>query len=172
MVIPDNSGIRRFWQNIECSGRKALVWMMCALSLSAGSALAAPDAQPGQAFQSWHKFAAPPVIRAGYEPSPYAVRPVHARRLEPGPGPYIHEPQVSDAKLDCVEEHSVVRTHTVRDTTINRSPITYEEPCGVKCWYARLREGYCGRGCDYYRFRMTRFPEGPLNSGRAQVACR
>ncbi len=49
---------------------------------------------------------------------------------------------------------------------------TYDEPCGVKCWYWRLRAGYCGRGCDYYRFRMTQFREGPLGPHRVHVACR
>ncbi len=34
--------------------------------------------------------------------------------------------------------------------------------CGVRCWYKRLTTGYCGRGCDYYRFR----------TGKKRLACR
>jgi hypothetical protein len=49
----------------------------------------------------------------------------------------------------------------------------YDEWCGIRCWYHRLRAGYCGRGCDYYRFRMFEFPEGPLSRYHgARVACR
>lgn len=172
MVIRDNSGIRCFRRRVANSARQAIVWVICAMCLSAGSALAAPYAQPGQAFHSWHEWAAWPVMRAGYEPSPYAARPVHARRWEPEPAPYTYEPAVSHAKPDCAEEHPVVQTNAVQETGVHRSPETYEEPCGVRCWYARLRAGYCGRGCDYYRFRMTRFPEGPLGQERVHVACR
>jgi hypothetical protein len=34
--------------------------------------------------------------------------------------------------------------------------------CGIRCWYWRLRYGYCGPGCDYYRYRLgsrERFPD-------------
>ena len=175
MVVRDNSGIRRFWQKFAHSGMRALVCMVWAICFGAGSAQAAPYATPGPAFQSWHEWVARPVIRAGYEPGPYAARPVHARRWEPEPVPYAHEPAVSHAKPDCVEEHPVVRAHAdaVHETAaIDRSPETYDEPCGVKCWYWRLRAGYCGRGCDYYRFRMTQFREGPLGPHRVHVACR
>jgi hypothetical protein len=182
MVIRDNAGIRRFWQKISKSGRQALVWMVCAVSVSAGDALAAPYAQPGQAFQSWHERALAPVIRAGlcgengepcpaYEPSPYAARPAHASRWEPEP--YLHEEKaVVHAKPDCVEERYAARAYPVHETAVTyRSAETYEEPCGIRCWYKRLRAGYCGRGCDYYRFRMTQVPEG-RRGDRVQVACR
>jgi len=26
--------------------------------------------------------------------------------------------------------------------------------CGIRCWYWRLRQGYCGPGCDYYSYRL------------------
>lgn len=179
-MIRDNSEIHRIWQKIARSAGQALVWMACAVCFSAGSALAAPHAQPGPAFKSWLAWTARPVIRAGlcaedgepcaYRPGPYAGRPVQARRREPEP--HVYEPAAGDPRPDCAER-PVVQTHAVRETiTHERSPETYEEPCGVKCWYARLRAGYCGRGCDYYRFRMTQFPEGRLDSDRVQVACR
>lgn len=28
--------------------------------------------------------------------------------------------------------------------------------CGVRCWYKRLTSGYCGRGCEYYLYRIGR----------------
>jgi hypothetical protein len=34
--------------------------------------------------------------------------------------------------------------------------------CGIRCWYWRLRYGYCGPGCEYYRYRLNRqvgFPD-------------
>jgi hypothetical protein len=171
MVIRDNSGIRRFWRKITHSGGQMLVWIGYAICFSAGSAPATPYAQPGQEFQR-HQWSVRPMIRAGYEPSPYADRHVHARRWEPEAVPYIHQPAVSYGKPDCVEEHRpVVRTHAVHETIV-REPETYEEPCGIKCWFYRLRAGYCGRGCDYYRFRMTQFPEGWLGGDRVRVACR
>ena len=31
------------------------------------------------------------------------------------------------------------------------------DSCGIRCWYWRLRHGYCGPGCEYYRYRMYHF---------------
>jgi hypothetical protein len=28
------------------------------------------------------------------------------------------------------------------------------DSCGIRCWYWRLRHGYCGPGCVYYLYRM------------------
>jgi hypothetical protein len=28
--------------------------------------------------------------------------------------------------------------------------------CGIRCWYWRLRRGYCGPGCEYYAYRLHR----------------
>ena len=161
MVIRDNAKFRRFWRKIVPSGRQALVWLVCATSFSAWGALAVPHALPGQALQSWHEWAARPVIRAGlcteddepcpaYEPNPNKTRPVHARRWEPEPYRY-EERAVIPPKPDCVEERYAAHTHAVREIAVPRhSEETYEEPCGIRCWYKRLRAGYCGRGCDYY----------------------
>lgn len=38
--------------------------------------------------------------------------------------------------------------------------------CGIRCWYWRLRHGYCGPGCDYYRYRMHHY-----GKDRSQYAC-
>lgn len=29
--------------------------------------------------------------------------------------------------------------------------------CGIRCMYERLRNGFCGPGCDYYYFRMKEY---------------
>jgi hypothetical protein len=39
-------------------------------------------------------------------------------------------------------------------------PPRYIKECGVRCMYQRLREGYCGPGCDYYLFRMYEYRYG------------
>lgn len=31
------------------------------------------------------------------------------------------------------------------------------DACGIRCWYWRLRYGYCGPGCEYYRYRMYHY---------------
>jgi hypothetical protein len=31
------------------------------------------------------------------------------------------------------------------------------EGCGIRCWYWRLRNGYCGPGCEYYYYRLNHF---------------
>ena len=185
MVIRDNVQISRLWRKMTHSGARAFAWVFCAAWLSVGGLTAAPYAQPGQAIQSGHEWAVRPVIMAGLcgddaepcpasESRPYVTRPAHAPRWEPEPAPYAYEGRtVIHAKPDCVEERPIVRTRIVQETVApERSPETYEEPCGIRCWYKRLRAGYCGRGCDYYRFRMTQFPEGRLGADRVRVACR
>lgn len=48
-----------------------------------------------------------------------------------------------------------------------------EDYCGVRCWYRRLKAGYCGRGCDYYRYRLHAYPTGSLRRyGSNRFACR
>jgi hypothetical protein len=31
------------------------------------------------------------------------------------------------------------------------------DACGIRCWYWRLRHGYCGPGCEYYKYRMYHY---------------
>jgi hypothetical protein len=169
---------RRFLREIAYAGGGAMVLMVCVASFGAASAWAAPYAQPGQAFRSWHEWTAVPVIRAacgdyGEPCSGHERRTLHARHWEPEPEPepYIREERVIPVKPDCVEERYVVRTQ-VEPVPVRRVEETADEWCGIKCWYRRLRAGYCGRGCDYYRFRMTEFPSGRLGVDRVRVACR
>jgi hypothetical protein len=44
------------------------------------------------------------------------------------------------------------------------------DACGIRCWYWRLRHGYCGPGCAYYRFRMYHF-EGKPGQRHPYYAC-
>ena len=44
------------------------------------------------------------------------------------------------------------------------------DACGIRCWYWRLRHGYCGPGCAYYRFRMYHF-EGKPGHRHPYYAC-
>ena len=188
MVIASIAEIRRLGRAIAHSCKQALVCIACALSLGAGGAVAAPYAQPGEAFRAAHDWALPPLVRVGlcgsdddpcpaYERAPVS-RSVHTRRRDPEPDLPLYEERIVEERVvaqpvpDCVEERVAVRTHVVQETTVPLRTETYDEPCGVRCWYKRLRAGYCGRGCDYYRFRMTEFPAGPLGRNRVQVACR
>jgi hypothetical protein len=183
MMIRNKVGICRFWRGVAGSARQVLCWMLCVLSLSAGAAWAAPQATPGLAVSSWQVLAARPVISAGfceddggpcpaYDPGPYAAQPHRARRWEPAPEPSVEERTIVHAKPDCVEEHYAAHPYAGgRPTVPPHSEEVYDESCGVKCWYRKLRDGYCGRGCDYYRFRMTEFREGRLGGG-VHVACR
>lgn len=34
------------------------------------------------------------------------------------------------------------------------------DSCGIRCWYWRLRHGYCGPGCEYYRYRLQDYGRG------------
>lgn len=45
------------------------------------------------------------------------------------------------------------------------------DACGVRCWYWRLRHGYCGPGCDYYRYRMHEYPAGKPGHHDSRYAC-
>jgi hypothetical protein len=183
MMIRGKVQFFRFWHDVARVGSSALFCALCALACSAGGAIAVPYAQPGLGVPSLQSDAARPVIRAGlcgegrdpcpaYEPSPYAAAPDRARRWQPAPEPYPVEHTVVEAKPDCAEARYAAHPYTAYDASIFHRPrVTYEEPCGIKCWYQRLRAGYCGRGCDYYRFRMTQFPEGRLGD-EVQVACR
>jgi hypothetical protein len=181
MVIRDNAEIYWVWRK-RANADARLLWMVFAAFLNIGAAQALPVAQPGQGAQSAQDGAAHGVIRTGFCPEdepcpvqdPAFYPPRHVRRSDPEPGPYRRqEPDIVRATPDCAEERYAVQTHVTHEAAEpRRSAEPYDEPCGVKCWYHRLRAGYCGRGCDYYRFRMTQFPEGRLGDDQLRLACR
>ena len=54
-----------------------------------------------------------------------------------------------------------------REDGYDRPPPSYfpsyrppQEECGIRCTYGRLRNGFCGPGCDWYRFRMYEYRQG------------
>jgi hypothetical protein len=46
---------------------------------------------------------------------------------------------------------------TRRIVTRGRRATLDADSCGIRCWYWRLRHGYCGPGCEYYRYRMYHY---------------
>lgn len=53
---------------------------------------------------------------------------------------------------DCVEEYEVVEVLPIPEPYDYNPHSDYR--CGVRCWYRRLTSGYCGRGCEYYLYRV------------------
>jgi hypothetical protein len=163
-------------------GALLVISAACAVCWNAGEAWAAPYAQHGRAVPDWRAWSASPVMPVGLcdqdgEPCPGyrhpAARPAYAGRWDPAPERYVDErPPSPPPPPDCAQDPYVAQGYTVAPVAPPPAVDQYGELCGVKCWYNRLREGYCGRGCDYYRFRMTRFPEGPLYQGGVRVTCR
>ncbi len=127
-----------------------------------------------------------PLVRSGYcpddgRPCPDDVPPRYAEAPANGPDwrpdRHVYPPQ--DGPDGCPPER--YERHAYAGAPGEPAPPPppgyggppWEEWCGVRCWYRRLRAGYCGRGCDYYRFRMYEFPEGKLGRyGGRRVVCR
>jgi hypothetical protein len=179
----------RYGRNFRRFGRT--VAMVAPWLLTIGLAIAGADA--AQAFPKTKALllgqaaADSGLIRAGFCPNgedvcpderseTYAPARVHVRRweAEPEPEPYVRRER--PATEDCVEqERYAAHSYVPRDRRVTRrldESVDDDDFCGIRCWYRRLRNGYCGRGCDYYRFRLTEFPEGKLGRRHVQVACR
>jgi hypothetical protein len=82
----------------------------------------------------------------GYDPIAREIE-----RLEPAPPPG-----------SCEEEPHIERRRVVPDSS---------GLCGIRCWYWRLRHGYCGPGCEWYRYWANErtSPPGPRHP---RYACR
>ncbi len=65
------------------------------------------------------------------------------------------------APLEPCERNQVV--------TSGRRATLDADSCGIRCWYWRLRHGYCGPGCEYYRYRMYNW--GKQNYHQPRYAC-
>ena len=63
----------------------------------------------------------------GYDPIAREIE-----RLEPAPPPG-----------SCEEDPHIERRRVIPDSS---------GLCGIRCWYWRMRHGYCGPGCEYYRY--------------------
>lgn len=53
---------------------------------------------------------------------------------------------------ECEEGYEIVEVYPVPEPY--HSEPYRNERCGVRCWYRRLTSGYCGRGCEYYLYRL------------------
>jgi hypothetical protein len=148
-----------------------------------GAALALPGVQTIAGLgRALHSEAGLPMIRASGcaddgaacpDDGPPPIRgrvsrwePVPERHAVPYEPPAYEEP--------CLEDRRPARTYVYHAPPPPRDYPVYEgDWCGIRCWYRRLRAGYCGRGCDYYRFRLTEFPQGKLGVYRdRRYACR
>lgn len=47
-----------------------------------------------------------------------------------------------------------------------RREIQYLPECGVRCMFDRMRNGFCGAGCDYYAYRMYEYEDGQIFNRR------
>jgi hypothetical protein len=99
----------------------------------------------------------------------------HANRWAPPPGHYEPEGHYEE-QPPCEEPEPRYAAHSFVEH-VDPPPHLHEGDwdalCGVRCWYRRLRAGYCGRGCDYYRYRLNEHPEGILLArGERRLACR
>lgn len=160
----------------------AAAWLLLLIALAdAGSATAAPGGALAAGAVPVRQAAGALLMPIGLCPdghpcADYEEAPYEAPRRGPpawdrkAPPPYPDEAYEHD---DCIEDRYAARAYAIRTPPppLYGEP-AWEEHCGIRCWYRRLREGYCGRGCDYYRFRMTAFPEGHLGRHPRRVACR
>jgi hypothetical protein len=93
---------------------------------------------------------------------PYKVGPPVEVPCDEAPLPRAYTYR-ADPPQGYVERRAYEEEDVVRD----------ERSCGIRCWYRRIREGYCGRGCDYYLFRLRHFPSGRFGDHTdRRVACR
>ncbi|HEY7646495.1 MAG TPA: hypothetical protein VH858_15755 [Hyphomicrobiales bacterium] len=186
-MIRSPAAFRAIFIKSAVAGGLALLVVAAVAAAQPGAALALPGAVPAAALERTAEAGAGlPVIRtAGCRdggspclddgPPPYEPPRGRVSRWEPAPerhgGPY--EPAVQEEP--CLEDRRPSRNYVYHAPAPPplRGYEGYEERwCGVRCWYRRLREGYCGRGCDYYRFRLTEFPEGKLSNYRRRYACK
>jgi hypothetical protein len=105
-----------------------------------------------------------------WEPYPYP-----GRAAEPAYPQDAYELPPHIEPLPPCEPVAYASRGYVRDALPPREPyMDYDEDyCGVRCWYRRLKAGYCGRGCDYYSYRLDAYPTGSLRRyGSNRLACR
>jgi hypothetical protein len=129
------------------------------------------------------RTAGPQLLRVGFCPDgsygcPAYVPPErppreHVSRWDPAPGPYDHAEPVEELP-PCDDERYASRAYDKHALPPREHyDRRYDATCGIACWFARLRAGYCGRGCDYYHYRFYEYPEGKLyGHGRRRLACR
>lgn len=165
------TALRRHWRSVLIT--------LCAAAIQTTGANALTVAAPVAGLETAMADAGPAVLqRAAYcdrgrpcpddEPEPrpsrpYKVGPPVEVPCDEAPLPraytYRADPPQGYVERRAYEEETVVREE--------------EDYCGIRCWYRRIRHGYCGRGCDYYMFRLRHFPSGRFGDhSERRVACR
>lgn len=115
-----------------------------------------------------------------YEPEPQYALPARKNDVHAARQPRHYEPAADETLPPCEEKqyaaYGVQRYEPQPYVSPEpQGPIYHDvkEWCGIGCWYRRLTSGYCGRGCDYYLYRLNKFPEGALPKyNHKKVACR
>lgn len=78
----------------------------------------------------------------------------------------IHEHKGWYARPERYVETECEKNYEIVEVLPEPEPYHYDPyrgyACGVRCWYKRLTSGYCGRGCEYYLYRI----------GRSRPSCR
>lgn len=95
--------------------------------------------------------------------------------IEITPGPYRERDDPIGHAIKRMEPSPLLAPDACPETEVER---LRKNPsvCGIRCWYWRLRYGYCGPGCEYYRYRLDRrrgFPDyhRPHHLRPAQDSC-
>lgn len=106
--------------------------------------------------------------------APQYAPPARPNYLRPDPAPYYEQAR-PETLPPCEEKRYAAYAFQPHEPPPHK-PYYEEElkgPCGVRCWYRRLSSGYCGRGCDYYLYRLNKFPESKSGGYRhKRLACR
>jgi hypothetical protein len=115
-----------------------------------------------------------------YQQEPQYALPAHANYAGAAP-PRHYEPAAQETLPPCDEKQYAAYSFQRFEPKPYEAPEPYhpydaetvKEWCGIGCWYRRLTSGYCGRGCDYYFYRLNKFPEGTLPKyNQKKLACR
>lgn len=168
--MPHFSGIiRSLLKSVTKRQFYLLCLAACFLSVSTGGPGAyaglCPDGRPGC---------------PDHRPDPQYALPAQAYTAPDAP-PRYYQPAASETLPPCDEKQYAAYGFQQYAPKPYEAPEphgpyvteTVKEWCGVGCWYRRLTSGFCGRGCDYYLYRLNKFPEGTLPKyHHKKVACR
>jgi hypothetical protein len=185
-MVRQSSIIRRVKRFVFHRRAQQFLLAIClSMGPAGGASAGGPASLIGAAGQAINSNAGALLLRTGlcadgsydcpdYPPARARARHDHAYRWAPPPG--HHEPEGYRDEPPCEERKSRYAAHRFVEH-VEPPPYLYEGEwdalCGVRCWYKRLRAGYCGRGCDYYRYRLNDHPEGTLYAHRERrLACR
>lgn len=158
--------LRRHWRSVLLTLCAAAIQTaeanaLTAASPVAGLAAAATEAGPSALQRAAYCERGRPCPDDEPESRPYKVGPPVEVPCDEAPMPRVYAYR-ADPPQGYVERRGY-----------EEEEVREERVCGVRCWYRRIREGHCGRGCDYYLFRLRHFPSGRFGvHSERRVACR